>query len=572
MKGILRLSFLSLALALDFQWSYSGQAYYAVEVDRITTCSDTLNLLSRIGSDGLGYFSVGDVNWPQFGFKWPQFSSSIRSSAMEPGAYIVANLSDHLVIAKAYQLMEDPQQAFMTGVIPAGSDDSYRPIFGIPVSAPSKGEGILAGLNFAVKDLFHVKGVKTAAGSRAYYASYPAQNHTSGIILKTLRAGASLVGKTKTTAFALTTIHNGWEVDYHDPFNSRGDGYLSTAGSSSGSGAAVTAYDWLDFAIGSDTGGSVRLPSTNGGLFGYRPSQGIYDLEGVVPCVLSMDTPGFMTRSPALFSKLFAAWSEGTELAIDTKSISIPTKLKIRADLTSFVQTEAQSQLSGFFDKVASSFNMTLSTIDINELWMENIVNETIHDYFETVYLDLNSLESWDLIGEPLTSSYSTLTSGAKPPVDPSVNLTWTNGQNLTIRSRYDEAVSRGKQFREFYSKYVLPRTPESCSESLIAFTYYAEPPDNKVDLIPFDYTGGAVTGGFFSTLPASYGGAPEIVVPFGQVPYFSNFTRRIEYRPITATFQAARGCDAVLFKLVDEMAEMGLVSEVQTGKLAFAL
>jgi Asp-tRNA(Asn)/Glu-tRNA(Gln) amidotransferase A subunit family amidase len=316
----------------------------------------------------------------------------------------------------------------------------------------------------------------------------------------------------------------------------------------------------------------VRGPATQGGLYGYRPSQGFYDLEDVVVCVLSLDTPGFFTRSPELFTKLFSVWSKDTELEMDMDSFTMPTKMLHRTDIVELADQDAQKMLDDFFKQVEDHFNMTSETIDLDELWMENAVNQSYLDYFDTVYLDLNSLESWDLNGEPLTRAFGEMTDGAAPPVDPSVNLTWTNGQNETIRSRYDEAIKRGRQWRDFYSEHVNPTNPDTCSESIIAYTYYTDVPANRQDLVPFDFTGGDVTGGFWNTLPQSYGGAPEIIVPFGQVQYFSNFTRRAEYRPITASFSAARGCDAVLFKMVDGLAEAGILGEVQTGRLAYPL
>lgn len=460
----------------------------------------------------------------------------------------------------------------MTGVV-SECDDSYRPFPGsrIPVPPPVGGDGPLAGVRFAAKDLFHVKGVKTAAGSRAWYDAFPPQNHTSGIILKSLAAGASLIGKTKTTAFALTNTRNGWSVDYHDPFNLRGDGYISTGGSSSGSLAAAVAYDWVDFSIGSDTGGSVRGPATRGGVYGYRPTQGFLDLEGVVPCVLSLDTPGFFARSPALFSTLFEVWTEGTELEVAMDSFSIPRNMIHMAEEAP-VPPEIQEALDDFFGKVERHFNMTPSTMSLDQTWRDNVVNETLVEYFSTVYLDLNSLDSWDLNGVPLFKAFGELTGGEAPPVDPSVNLTWTNGQNETIRGRYDESLRRGQQFRDFYAEHVLPRDEATCSESIFASTYMGEVPQNRQTLVPFDVTGAAVTGPFWSTVPPSFGGVPEIIVPFGQAPYWSNYTLRTEYQPLTASFQAARGCDAVLFRMVNELAEAGVIGEVQTGKLAFPL
>ncbi|KAH7312540.1 amidase signature domain-containing protein [Stachybotrys elegans] len=565
MKSLVGLGLLSTVLALDFQWSHHGQEYWATEIDRIDKGDDVFNLSSRVGQEGLGFFRIGDVDWPQF-------CRALHTDVYAPGAYAVAEISGQLVIAKAYQMMDDPAQAFMSGVLPK-SGDSYKPFSGrgIPVPPAVGGVGPLAGLRFALKDLFHLKGIKTSAGSRSWYAAFPPQNHTSGIILKTLAAGASVVGKTKTTAFALTNTRNGWSVDYHDPFNFRGDGYSSTGGSSSGSLAAAVAYDWVDFSIGSDTGGSVRGPATRGGVYGYRPSQGFLDLEGVVPCVVSLDTPGFFTRSPTIFSKLFGVWSAGTELEMTSDSFSMPRKIIYRKE-DGNLTPELRRELGAFFDKVQSHFSMTSSTMSLEETWMNNVRNQTLDHYFATVYSDINAKESWDLNGAPLFKAFGELTGGSAPPVDPSVNLTWTNGQNETIRARYNESLRRAQEFRDFYSKFVLPADPTTCSESILASTYEGPEMQNRQTLVPFGVTGGAVTGPFWSTVPPAFGGVSEIIVPFGQMPYWSEYTLQTEYRPLSASFQAARGCDAVLFRLVDELAEAGIIGEVQTGKLAYPL
>lgn len=560
MKSILGLSLLSLVAALDFEWSYEGQKYWASEVNRIDKADDTLGLSGHIGESGLGYFKVGDVEWPQF-----CRNVNVTGDEYEPGAYVVASLSGQLVIAKAYQIMPDPALAFTTGLIPT-CDDSYEPFVGngIPIAPVAGGDGPLAGLRFATKDLFHVKGVKTAAGSRAYDEVYPPQNHTSGMVLKSIAGGATLVGKTKTTQFALTTARNGWVVDYQSPFNFRGDKYLSTAGSSSGSGAAMVAYDWLDFAIGSDTGGSVRLPADVGGIYGYRPTQGIHDLVDVVPCVLSLDTPGFFARTPEVFKKVFDAWAADTELALE--KVSLPSKLIHWAERTPLPQQEAEDMLAEFLSKVEDTLNMTRTTVNLTEVWLaESGIKKTYLEYYNTVYDELNSLESWDLIGVPLFEAFGELNNGAAPPVDPSTNITWTVGQNQTVRDRYDEAIRRGQLFRDFYGDHVMTRNNETCTDSLSFSTYHTEMPENRVDLVPF-----AATSGWWSALPGSYGGVPEVVIPIGQVPYWSNFTLQTEYRPLAAAFQAARGCDAVLFKFVEELTSAGLVSEVKTGRLAF--
>ena len=109
------------------------------------------------------------------------------------------------------------------------------------------------------------------------------------------------MGKVKTTQFADSEWPTCDWVEYHAPFNPRADGYQTTSGSSAGSAAAVAAYDWLDFALGTDskcgtldndilantksftTLGSIRAPATAEGLYGIRSSLGAASFEGIIP-------------------------------------------------------------------------------------------------------------------------------------------------------------------------------------------------------------------------------------------------------------------------------------------------
>lgn len=98
-----------------------------------------------------------------------------------------------------------------------------------------------------------------------------------------------------------------WQ-DVKYPWNPRGDGYLDIAYSSAGSSAAISGYDWLDFALGSDTGGSVRMSAALGGSYGIRPTWNSQDLTGVLPQTHLFDTAGFFTRDPQLFAKIAGLW------------------------------------------------------------------------------------------------------------------------------------------------------------------------------------------------------------------------------------------------------------------------
>ena len=118
---------------------------------------------------------------------------------------------------------------------------------------PRNTEKPLNGLRLAVKDIFDLNGVRTAASNRSFRDLYPPRTKTAGTIQRLIDQGAIIVGKTKTTTFADRELATSDWIDTHSPFNPRGDGYIWGGGSSTGSAAAVAAYDWLDFAVGIDS-------------------------------------------------------------------------------------------------------------------------------------------------------------------------------------------------------------------------------------------------------------------------------------------------------------------------------
>jgi Asp-tRNA(Asn)/Glu-tRNA(Gln) amidotransferase A subunit family amidase len=117
-----------------------------------------------------------------------------------------------------------------------------------------------AGLRLAVKDIMDLKGLKTGASSLAYTALHPPRAASAKTVQRLVDLGFVIVGKDKTTQFADSEWPTSDWVDYHGSFNPRGDGYLATSGSSVGSAAAVAAYDWLDFSLGTDGTSSLQRP------------------------------------------------------------------------------------------------------------------------------------------------------------------------------------------------------------------------------------------------------------------------------------------------------------------------
>lgn len=165
------------------------------------------------------------------------------------------------------------------------------------------GAGPLQGVSLGVKDLFDVAGVKTGGGSPAWLADAKEAEVTAPAVAALVEAGARIVGKTLTDELAWSL--NGENVHYGTPINPRAPGRVP-GGSSAGSAAAV-AGSIVDLGLGTDTGGSVRLPASYCGIWGFRPTHGRISMARSVPLAPSYDTVGWFTREPSLLEKAGAA-------------------------------------------------------------------------------------------------------------------------------------------------------------------------------------------------------------------------------------------------------------------------
>jgi amidase len=168
------------------------------------------------------------------------------------------------------------------------------------VAMKGAGAGPLAGLTFGVKDIFDIAGHRTGFGSPEWFATHPAAARTAPTVQRLLDAGAEMIGKTHTDE--LTYSLNGENAHYGTPVNVNAAGRIP-GGSSSGSAAAVAA-GLCDFALGSDTGGSVRAPASYCGVYGIRPTHGRVSLEGACPLARSFDTAGWFARDAALLERV----------------------------------------------------------------------------------------------------------------------------------------------------------------------------------------------------------------------------------------------------------------------------
>jgi amidase len=184
-------------------------------------------------------------------------------------------------------------------MVPARSHSAFVPH---DLTAPLVGnaDGPLAGLTAAVKDSFDIAGARTGGGSPDWLDAHAPAKSTAAAVRRILDAGATVIGKTVCDEFFFSVT--GVNAHYGTPLNPRAPGRLP--GGSSGGSASATAAGACDFALGSDAGGSVRVPAAFCGLYGIRPTLGRVDLTGAMPMTLSFDVAGWFANGPGVFRRI----------------------------------------------------------------------------------------------------------------------------------------------------------------------------------------------------------------------------------------------------------------------------
>ncbi len=208
--------------------------------------------------------------------------------------------------------------------------------------------GPLYGAPIALKDLIETKGVRTTSGSK-FKEDYIA-NQDATLWTKLHEAGAILLGKLNLHEFAYgTTSENPHYGAVSNPWDTS-----RIAGGSSGGSAAAVAADMTPASIGTDTGGSIRIPAACTGIFGLKPTFGRVSLAGVAPLANSLDHAGPMTRSVrdiALLMNVIAGYDDADPVSIRHtdedfgRFIGSSLKGKKVAVLTGFFQQSVDEEL-----------------------------------------------------------------------------------------------------------------------------------------------------------------------------------------------------------------------------------
>jgi amidase len=221
------------------------------------------------------------------------------------------------------------------------STDAFVP--GPRTEVAGAATGPLAGLTFAVKDLIDVAGVPTGGGNPDWPRFAPTPPRHAWVVQTLLDAGASVIGKTITDEVSLGILGE----NAHDgtPLNPAAPGRVP-GGSSSGSASAVAAGA-CDFALGTDTGGSVRVPSSFCGLYGIRPTHGRIDFTGIAVQAPGSDTCGWFARDAATFARV------GETLCGDALPAALPATLLVAEDAFGFADENVQQALAPMVTRLA---------------------------------------------------------------------------------------------------------------------------------------------------------------------------------------------------------------------------
>lgn len=471
-------------------------------------------------------------------------------------------------IYEAWRLYSDTNGAFTESAI-SNSDGSYSVLpAGVPgqklaIAVPSRlyytrtEDEPLAGVRIGIKDIYDIKGLRTSNGNRAWYWLYPPASNTATPVQRLINAGAVIVGKMITSQFANGEAATADWVDYHEAFNPRGDGYQDTSSSSSGGGAGAAAYPWLDVTLGSDTGGSVRGPAQVQGVYGNRPSHGLVSLEHTMPLSPVLDTAGLLARDPLI-------WKVAAEAVYQsnlTFSSSYPKRITTLGWPTSS-DTVADQLLIDFLVNVTSFLKANASIFNMTTAWIEDKPElEPLETFLNITYPILITQQQMPLVRDPFYRDYAAKYDGRRPFVDPVPLVRWGWGENST--ATVEEAVANKTTFMSWFNSTVLPENPETCSDTLLMYVgssgdtvyrnvYRHEP------VPPYGFGEGSVSG---------FSEAPDFVVPIGEAPYNSTITRHVEYLPVTVDFMAAKGCDGMLFSLIEDLYKVGILKTALPGR-----
>ncbi|KAI0378883.1 amidase signature domain-containing protein [Hypomontagnella monticulosa] len=494
-----------------------------------------------------------------------------------------------------FKLFEDTTNAFVGGTILEFGTDRYKWLASLNrMPVPSKlcydrpsNLLHLSGMRFGVKDSIDITGLETGCGSQCYKSLYPAKSTTAEFINHLISAGAIMVGKMRCTQWCdgQDPLERLEEVS---PTNPRGDAFQKPSSSSSGSASGAASYPWLDFTVGTDTGGSIRHPAGVNGLYGVRPSHGSVGSSGLV-CSQFMDTPGVFARSAAVARAVIGVMTRKTSIStiLNPKNVRYKILYAVEPDALnpseipkffprrtngSESQIPADRILEGFVKKLEKYLHCERCEVCIYDLWKDTrptAASESLVEATGMIYQNIVYYELWHNTVNPFVQEYQATHSGQMPFIEAITKARLDYGSRVS-KEDYDESVVALKTYATWVNEVLLP--PPSTSDTgittipLLIYPQTRGLPNYRDEVVKRKDDKDIFWHGF-SVYSISYcSGCPDITVPVGEVKFYSKITQKEEYLPVAVSLLAPRGEDEALLRLVAELEESGVLRPVECG------
>jgi amidase len=380
------------------------------------------------------------------------------------------------------------------------------------------GSGPLNGFTFAVKDLIDLKGHVTGCGNPRWRDTHPPAAAHAVCVEQILAAGAVCLGKTVTDELAFGL--DGENIFYGTPLNPRAPDRVP-GGSSSGSASAV-ACNLVDFALGTDTGGSVRVPASNCGLFGLRPTHDRISLAGVNPLALSFDTLGVLAGSAEVLARAAAVL-----LAVEVPESAEVGAVHILKEPLALVDAEVREALEKPLDGLARRLAGRLRETSLNAVVGE-APDAGLQTWYET-FITIQWAEIWSSLGPWVEA--------VKPDLGPRVRQNFDRTRTADRRRVGAAARCRENYFHKV-KNFLGPR------DLLVLPTVPAPAP--KKGSLEVDRTQGNYYPRALSlTAVSGVARLPQVSLPLAQVGSL----------PVGLSLMAAHGEDAFLLAVVRALA-----------------
>jgi amidase len=386
-------------------------------------------------------------------------------------------------------------------------------------SLPPTGEGQLSGLRFAVKDLIDVAGHRTGCGNPTWLATHPPAAVHAVCVEQLLAAGARCEGKTITDEVAFSLI--GQNHFYGTPLNPAAPDRVP-GGSSSGSASAV-ASGLVDFALGTDTGGSVRVPASNCGIWGWRPTHGLVSVAGVMPFSPSLDTVGVLARNSDVLHRAAAVLIGSSPTTNDT--VAIPENVHVLTEAFALADNEVRQSLQSPLDRLQKMFGSRMRETSLGHLCDDAQATDLC------TWLDTYRI----LQGTEALSSLDAWVAEAKPEFGPATQAGFAFIRGLD-RNRLGDIVSRREGYYRALRRALGPR-------DLVCIPTAPTIAPLKGS-ISYDRKGDYYQRTLSFTAIAGVGRLPQVSMPLA----------RVGSAPIGLSLIAAHGEDSFLLSLAQEI------------------